>query len=55
MNQINTLVTEIQAMLNDTQRDAFASVKLPKLELPEMGGTAFGGTRRRDVVELGWP
>ena len=48
MNQINTLVTEIQAVLNDAQRDAFASVKLPKLELPEMGGTTFGGTHRRD-------
>ena len=47
MNQINTLVTEIQAVLNDAQRAAFASIKLPHLELPETGGTAFGDGRRR--------
>ena len=47
MNQINTLVTEIQAVLNDSQRAAFASIKLPHLELPEIGGAASGSNRRR--------
>ena len=49
MNRIDTLVSEIQENLNETQREAFAKLKLPDLELPEMGRGSFSGGQRRSA------
>ena len=48
MKRIDTLVSEIRESLNETQREAFAKLKLPDLELPEMGRSSFGGGQRRN-------
>ena len=47
-NQIDVLVAEMQVILNEEQREKFAGIKLPELELPEVGrGRNLGGNRRR--------
>ncbi len=47
-NQIDVLVAEMQVILNEEQREKFADIKLPELELPEVGrGRNLGGNRRR--------
>lgn len=48
MKQIDTLVSEIQESLNAAQREAFAKLKLPDLELPEIGRGSFGSGQRRN-------
>ena len=46
--QIETLVAEIHEVLNEEQKEKFTNIKLPELELPEMGRRGgFGGGRRR--------
>ena len=48
LKQIDTLVTEIHAVLNEEQKEKFTDIKLPELKLPEMGRrSGFGGGRRR--------
>ena len=47
-NQIDVLIAEMQVILNEEQREKFAEIKLPELELPEVGrGRNLGGSRRR--------
>ena len=47
LKQIDTLVTEIHAVLNEVQKEKFTDIKLPELKLPEMGRRGgFGGGRR---------
>ena len=48
MKQIDTLVSEIRKSLSETQREAFAKLKLPHLELPEIGRSNFDGGQRRN-------
>ena len=45
--QINTLVAEIQEILNEEQQEKFADIKLPELKLPEMGQRGGFGAGRR--------
>ena len=48
LKQIDTLVTEIHVVLNEEQKEKFTDIKLPELQLPEMGRrSGFGGGRRR--------
>lgn len=46
--QIDTLVAELQEILDEDQREKFSDIELPQLESLEFGsGRGFGGTRRR--------
>lgn len=46
--QIDALVAEIQDILDDEQREKFSDIKLPELQMPEIGrGGGSGGNRRR--------
>jgi hypothetical protein len=50
--QINAFVVEIQEILEEEQREAFSDIKLPELEMPDIGrggrgGGSGGGGRRR--------
>ena len=48
LKEIEVLVAEIHEVLDEEQKEKFASIKLPELKLPEMGRRGgFGGGRRR--------
>ena len=47
-NQIDTLIAEMQVILDDEQREKFSDIKLPELRTPVIGrGDGTGGNRRR--------
>ena len=46
--QIDTLVAELQEILDEKQREKFGGIELPQLKSPDFGGRGgFGGGRRR--------
>ncbi|MDE0041692.1 MAG: hypothetical protein OXT74_06630 [Candidatus Poribacteria bacterium] len=53
-NQIDTLIAEMQVILDDEQREKFSDIKLPELKMPEIGREGgFGGNRRRGGGRFG--